>query len=297
MILLCGMPGDAQIACVHQRIREYKLAHLLVFQTEFGRVDLDLSIAAGKISGWIALNGTRYPLERFSGIYNRLGAEMEGRHQQKIGALFGEWLEISKAVVVNRPSSMSTNFSKTYQLQKIREFGFSVPETIVTNDPCSAGAFWQAFDRVIYKSVSSVRSIVRLLTPSDLPRLESIIWCPTQFQQYIAGLNVRVHTVGHEVLASSIHTQAVDYRYAERDGFELELRPFQLPSDVAAQCIRLSRALGLTFAGLDLILSEGGRYYCLEVNPSPAFSFYELRTGQTISRSLAQHLRGPSKSI
>jgi hypothetical protein len=32
--------------------------------------------------------------------------------------------------------------------------------------------------------------------------------------------------------------------------------------------------------------------YCFEVNPSPAFSYYEGNTGQPISRAVARHLAG-----
>jgi glutathione synthase/RimK-type ligase-like ATP-grasp enzyme len=55
----------------------------------------------------------------------------------------------------------------------------------------------------------------------------------------------------------------------------------------------MARALGLELAGIDLRIGADGVAYCFEVNPSPAFSFFELHTGQPIAASIAQHLLAP----
>ena len=47
----------------------------------------------------------------------------------------------------------------------------------------------------------------------------------------------------------------------------------------------------------DPAIAPDGRYYCFEVNPSPAFSYYELDTGQQIAASIAALLMaGPPGS-
>jgi hypothetical protein len=38
----------------------------------------------------------------------------------------------------------------------------------------------------------------------------------------------------------------------------------------------------------------GGEVFCFEVNPCPAFSFYESNTGQPIAASLARYLAADS---
>jgi D-alanine-D-alanine ligase-like ATP-grasp enzyme len=52
------------------------------------------------------------------------------------------------------------------------------------------------------------------------------------------------------------------------------------------------QALNLAFAGIDLRITPQGAVYCLEVNPSPAFSCYEAHTGQPIAKALARYLAG-----
>jgi glutathione synthase/RimK-type ligase-like ATP-grasp enzyme len=200
------------------------------------------------------------------------------------------WMEIAPARVVNRSASMGSNFSKPYQSQLIQAQGFAVPETLVTNDPDLVRAFCREHARVVYKSISSVRSIVSILREEDLDRLDHVLWCPTQFQAFIDGINVRVHTVGGEVYASAIVTDATDYRYAYRQGIGLEIYGIDLPRDVASRCVMLAEALELPFAGIDLKVTAQNCVYCLEVNPSPAFSYYEEQTGQPIGRALAQYL-------
>ncbi len=52
-------------------------------------------------------------------------------------------------------------------------------------------------------------------------------------------------------------------------------------------CVQISRALDLTFSGIDFVLSEvDGEYYCLEVNPMPGYHGYDLTLQGAISRSL-----------
>ena len=118
-------------------------------------------------------------------------------------------------------------------------------------------------------------------------RLADLRWCPTQFQQYITGRDFRVHTVGDEVFACEIISQADDYRYAARQGHDVELRAATLAVDCAERCLALARSLGLAVAGIDLRRTPAGEWFCFEVNPSPAFSYYESATGQPIAEAIA----------
>ena len=159
-------------------------------------------------------------------------------------------------------------------------------------DPERVRAFYARHKRVVYKSISGVRSIVEPLEENDLERLNQIRWCPTQFQAFVEGTNVRVHAVGAHVFATAIHTFATDYRYAARQGSEAELQEFTLPDELAQRCVKLANALGLAFAGIDLKLTPERRVCCFEVNPSPAFSYYEAHTGQPIVRNVVRYLAG-----
>ena len=132
---------------------------------------------------------------------------------------------------------------------------------------------------------------MQVLEDEDEARLERIRWCPTQFQAFVEGTNLRVHTIGDEVFATAVRTEATDYRYASRQAGEpAALREVVLSDEVTEQCLQLSRSLGLEFAGIDLKVTPDDAVYCFEVNPSPAFSYYEGNAGQPISAAVARRL-------
>jgi len=123
------------------------------------------------------------------------------------------WCELTPALVVNRPAAMSSNESKPYQAGLIAAAGLRIPDTLITNDPEQAEAFWAEHRDVIYKSCSGVSSVVQRFNPADRERLRKLRWCPTQFQRRIAGVDYRVHVVGEEIFACRIESGADDYRY------------------------------------------------------------------------------------
>jgi glutathione synthase/RimK-type ligase-like ATP-grasp enzyme len=207
-----------------------------------------------------------------------------------VDAALVAWADFSAAGVVNRPGAMCSNYSKPYQLALIAGYGFVVPDTIVTTDPSEVRRFWRHHGQVIYKSVSGVRSIVSQLRDEHVGRLSDVVNAPTQFQEYIPGDDVRVHVVGNCVMATQVSSAADDYRYASRQGADLELVEVTLPAEIIGRCLDMVHGMQLHLAGVDLRRTPDGRWVCFEVNPSPAFTFYEEATGQPISDAIADLL-------
>lgn len=195
------------------------------------------------------------------------------------------WAELTPPVVrvVNRRSSAATNMSKPAQSLLIARAGFEVPAGVLTTDPGVARSFVLRHGKVIVKSASAVRSIVRLVEADE--DFGAVEWCPTQFQQWVPGTEFRVHVVGRRVFTSRILSEAVDYRYGSA-----AIIPGTLPDDVALRCVLLTRSLGLELAGLDLRRTPEGRWFCLEANTSPVWSAYD--EDGAIARALAVHLAG-----
>ena len=301
MILICGIPSETPLRMLRERLDDAGANYLMLNQREFATADVAFDVKAGRVTGYLKLGSRSYPLEEFHSVYTRmmddrslpeLSGEPEDsplrRHCRGFHDTLTRWMEIAPGLIVNRCVPMGSNSSKPYQAQLIRRHGFHVPETLVTSNPEAAREFREKHGRVIYKSLSAVRSIVQTLEEADFDRLDRIRWCPTQFQGYVEGTNVRVHTVGERVYATAINTEATDYRYAVRQAGEpAALREVKLADDLAARCVALARSLGLVFAGIDLKVTPEDEVYCFEVNPSPAFSYYEGNTGQPISEGLA----------
>jgi glutathione synthase/RimK-type ligase-like ATP-grasp enzyme len=197
--------------------------------------------------------------------------------------LINAWADNCAATVINRPSAEGSNHSKLFQAVQIQKNGFAVPDSLITNDREEIRAFLSLHGSLIYKSMSSVRSIVKELDESVLDSIEKL--GPVLVQQRIHGRNIRVHIVRDRVFACAIESGDVDYRYAEA-----MMASTELPPEVAERCVLLTKRLGLLLAGIDLIVTSGGEYYCLEVNTNPAFSCFEPGDDRPIARAVAETL-------
>jgi len=302
MILLCGIPSETPVRLVAEAAAARGIPYLVFNQREARYGDCLLRLSDGQVDGWLELSGRRYALSDFAGVYVRIMdprdlPEARRRGQHRLSAeqlkstmlheMLQQWLEIAPCLVMNRNAPSASNMSKPYQAQTIARTGLRVPATLVTNEPSEALAFAARHGRVVYKSISSVRSIVRELESASRRRLERIRNLPTQFQAFVPGTNVRVHVAGDQVFATQIRSTAVDYRYAGRDGLDVEMEALELPDEIAARCLTLAQVLGLPLCGIDLKRTPDGDYYCFEVNPSPAFSYYQEQTGQPIADAVA----------
>ncbi|MDN5767233.1 MAG: hypothetical protein L0H96_10600 [Humibacillus sp.] len=210
------------------------------------------------------------------------------RHAREIDDSLTVWSDVTPALVISRPSASASNGSKPAQLREIAACGFAVPETVVSNDPAVIRDFVSAHQRPVYKSTSGVRSRVRRLEARDFDRLASVTTCPTQFQEWVPGIDVRVHVVGAEIFATRITSTADDYRYATRQGLpRARLDADDIPDDIAVRCQQLAARLCLPVAGIDLRVTPDAEWFCFEVNPAPAFAYYEAGTGAPIASAVA----------
>lgn len=301
MILVCGIPSEGPLSRVLRAAIQLGIDAAVFNQRRVHAATLSIG-ATECTSGLLRLEDRDVSLDEVRGVYTRLIASEDLPenqsdadpsvidHSARTHGSLDDWFEVARCRVLNRTSAMASNASKPYQAQLIVRGGFRTPETLVTNDPEIVREFARRHERVIYKSISSVRSIVRELTRDASKRLDDIRRLPTQFQELIEGKDVRVHVVGDAVFATEVRTPALDYRYAHRDNFGLEMIATTLPADVEARCVAVSRLLGLPLCGIDLKRTPDGEYVCFEVNPSPAFSYYEDHTDQPIAAAIAAYL-------
>jgi len=294
--LVLGLPHEPPMAAVIAELVRLGAPHAVVDQRRLvsGRAQTWWTMDGA--GGLIDVDGTQICLDDVTGVYTRLTTwadlpevianpgvldQVRGTHEA-----IEAWLETTSARVINRTSANDSNNSKPYQALIIRDH-FQIPATLVTNSPVALAEFRQEFDGVIYKSVSGERSIVTALSDADADRLHLLTNAPVQFQEQVRGIDVRVHVVGAEVFASSIESDAVDYRYDPSGG---AIRPVEVSDEVAGECVALTKRLGLELSGIDLRYADDSRVVCFEVNPSPAYIVYERATGQPIAAAIARRL-------
>jgi glutathione synthase/RimK-type ligase-like ATP-grasp enzyme len=300
MILLWGLRHEAPMAAVLHALTRRGVETVMIDQRAYPTVAGSLTAHQHGASGWISVAGCQRPIDEFSGYFLRPypipPRYRHGLTLHQVAAIDQMMLIVAETApahiaVVNRPSAMASNDSKPAQLAQLEDLGFLVPDTIVTNDRQVAEDFWARHGTVVYKSTSGIRSIANILTSAHRNRLDRLATCPTQFQEFIPGIDYRVHVVGDEVFATQIISTATDYRYAATQAAQRTMAAAQLPDHIADQCCYATRELRLLLAGIDLRRTPDGDWYCFEVNTAPAFSWFQDHTGQPIADAVAALLQ------
>lgn len=304
MIVLWGAPGDGPLDAVHACLARLGADFRFVDQRDAARSsvavrvqghELRVEVAGPRESDLLEFYcvGAAYlrPVETERALPPELAGDRAARlRADDVDRALIAWADLTSALVVNPPAAMAANNSKPYQLRLVAEYGFAVPDTLVTTDPAAVREFAMRHERLIYKSVSGTRSIVNVLEDAGRDRLEDVANAPTQFQEYVPGCDVRVHVAGNEVFATEVRSDANDYRYASLSGNDVALTATTVPTAVADRCRAMTSGMGLAVAGIDLRHTPDDRWVCFEVNPSPAFVYYEEATGQPIGQAIARLL-------
>jgi hypothetical protein len=198
---------------------------------------------------------------------------------------FRAWLTDIPGPVVNRGLAGAHNSSKPLHETILQELGFRVPESITGCDIDELLRFTRD-GPTVSKTVCGTRAHTIAITEADLDGFvpES---GPIHLQRLVAGADARVHVVGEDIVAQRLCAGTVDYR---RGGVMDNLDVFELPEPIRNLVIAGTKQIGLAFAGWDFKVDSGEQYWCLEVNPMPGYSPYDLRCDGAITRALLRYL-------
>ena len=288
MIAVWGAFEDPPVRDVLDALHARNADVLCLDDARVRALDFDVTLGPSP-GGWIAVDDRRVSLESISAIYLRPEAQRATGASPGTSCLLAI-ASLLDAVVVNRPAAGRSNLTKPFQLAAIGKAGLAVPPTLVTTDDAAARRFLAKHRRVVYKSISGIRSIVATLDAEDADRLSGVGTGPVQLQKWIDGIDVRVHIVGERWFATAIESAAADYRYAAVAGHNVAVVATDIEQDLGEELVRLAAGMGLLVAGIDLRVTPDDQWFCFEVNPSPGFTFYEDQTGQPIAAAIADLL-------
>lgn len=197
---------------------------------------------------------------------------------------------LGSALWVNSPLLARAGENKAYQLHQAHEAGFSVPDTLISNDPEQISAFVAQYDQVIFKTFTphlwldqtNTRASIahaRLLDRSAEIDPRSLAICPGIFQRYVAKqADLRVTVIGDQQFAMQLHSRAgdeyVDWRsHAHEANFLAQAT--EIDGATAGSIRRLMHSMGLNYGCVDLVRDHAGALHFLEVNQSGQFLFAE----------------------
>ena len=293
-ICVLGDPEDLSAAYISWLVERRGAEVVILAENELG-LTWSFHLSNDPTQSFITIKGTSLLLNEFDGAFVRLnptpavheslGVPQEAEPIYVLERRYGiHWLlnEVSFPVV-NRPYAGRSNSSKPYQMMKLKKNGFNVPRWIATNDEKATAKFITTCSKgAIYKASSGLRSQVRLFD-DKLMSLMAKGTSPTVVQEYVEGVDVRIHVIGKQIFASQVQSQAIDYRF-ERNGTKYSA--VETPSLIQLICLKMAASEGLVLAGFDFRRTPDDEWFCLEMNPVPTFLPYEAGTGQPIGDAI-----------
>lgn len=308
MILAVTHPEDVHAAPVIEAVTRLGTRCVLLDLATLPR-QVQLTFSAGRpvnLSRFAGADGTTFDAAEIAAVWWRRPrpyvpdpslspAFASYASAQVHAALSGVWGSL-RAGWMNDPWLDERAGHKPIQLAAAEAAGLAVPPTLITWSPADARAFLaEQGDRpVIQKPLRPTEATwrpTRLLTEADRRRLDDLRYAPAILQAYVPGTDVRVTAAGGRLFATAIDARATSSPHDFRPAFaQARVEPCELPSDVAAGVRALLAALGLRYAALDFRRTDDGQHLFLEANPAGQWLFLEERTGQPITRAVAEAL-------
>jgi glutathione synthase/RimK-type ligase-like ATP-grasp enzyme len=218
--------------------------------------------------------------------------------------LAGVWENMPCRWIPGKPRAISAAQNKVRLLAVAAQLGFHIPRTLITNRPESLLEFYSECDGrlvtkvlrdgLVYQGTERYMAYTHAVRRRDLANYRAVRYAPLIMQEYVPKqLELRINVVGAKVFAAEIDSQASpctkhDWRHYDND--RATYAPHVLPAAIDTLCVRLVRALGLSFGAIDMVLTPAGEYVFLEINPTGQWGWVEHLTGLPISAAIAELL-------
>lgn len=203
----------------------------------------------------------------------------------------------------SHPNNIILAEDKPKQLRLAREIGFSVPETVITNNLASVRGLFSSGEVVAKplkqsllddgKGPGSVIFTSSIAAISDIDE-ESLRLAPVIFQRKLhKRYDIRVTVVEDDIFPVAILSQQfektqTDWRHSSV--VELSHEIISLPAAMQEKCREIVRRLKLRFGAIDLVMDEVGGIWFLECNPNGQWAWIENRTGLPIAASIVSSM-------
>jgi glutathione synthase/RimK-type ligase-like ATP-grasp enzyme len=293
-VLIVGAPADPHVDVVARGLAARGAEPAVL---DFADAPARLELSSFGARGRLRLPDGDRELARVRAVYwrtanptrasPRLRADLrEFAERETRWALESTLMQLS-ARLVNAPAAVAAHRCKPAQSARVAALGVATPATLVSNCPADIRSFCAEHPGgVVVKPIGGGAHVRRLGEP-DLRRDDSMRASPMQYQQHVAGDDLRIYVVGERVFAGRIVSDGrVDFRTDPAHRSE----PLALDPREANTCRAIARALDLELAGIDIRRDPSGRWYFLEANPSPMFLRFQADTGHSIADALVDRL-------
>ncbi|MFB4270388.1 MvdC/MvdD family ATP grasp protein [Nonomuraea sp. GTA35] len=319
MLLILSEPGDTTVRMVLPKLKARGAEVVWWDPAQYpAAAHLTARFAAGGTELGLVTGGEVVDLAETTAVWNRRPGQpaaarsvTAGDLRERVGELSewfleGFWDLLDARWLPARHPVLRRAHNKLVHLALAQELGFTVPRTVITNDPAElVPAYEREGGRLIAKpieyapfEIDGARHTVytTVVQRRDLAGRGRLAHEPTILQPYVRkAVELRVTVVGRRVFAAEIASQDSprtrdDWRHYDFDRARHSVH--HLPDDVARRCADLVAALGVSFGAIDLILTPEGEYVFLEINPNGQWGWIEDLTGLPIGAAIADWLTG-----
>jgi hypothetical protein len=321
MLLIVTNGSDATADYLLPKLTEGNIPFVR-FDTNTALERIALSFTPG--NPLIRIDNRLYSPDDFSNVWYRrperlLSSQIPDTPEGK--CVLDEWSEglegffahIPRYRWMNFPAANALASRKLEQLTVAKYLGFTIPDTLVTQDSEALRAFFYKHDgEVIVKPIgracversdSEVDSIIftNRVREFDLENLEDLARCPTLFQQSVRKLSdVRITLVDGEIHTFELTAKDLDGKQRcdirRNNMSDVVYREICPPQDIVACLHRLMKHYGLRFAAIDMAVADDGEWYFFEVNPNGQWAWLDLCAGATIYESFCKSFSADAKS-
>ncbi len=279
--------------------------------------------------GWLVINSF-VKHDKFFELYRMLlaagekkGVELELKTTTELMAAVGEVLRTPDFVlfwdkdiylaqrleemgvrVFNSARAIELCDNKILTTQALVKAGVATPKTLVAPKTYEGTGYNNdlflkkamellGFPMVVKEAYGSFGAQVHLV--EDLPQLlqvvEEIHHKPFLMQEFIAssrGRDIRVNIVGGQVIASMLRHNENDFRSNITNGGSMDR--VEITEAQAHLAIKACQALGLDFAGVDVLFGSEGEPVICEVNSNPHFKSTYQCTGVDLSEYIIAYI-------
>lgn len=305
-ILIISQPYDDHAGAVEWALKLRGHDVDMLFLQDFpAEITLSMNVHKDECAISVIADGVDKYRDEYAVVWNRRHAppsldegfplnEVDRKFATRIARrTYSEFLSVAyaNAVWINETFASYAAINKLKQLVAAARCGFSVPETLLSNnineirnfvtrqpEQSIIKTFEQYQWRMDRKSLSIPTSIFDISTLEG--HEESVRYSPSIFQPFIKKqYEVRATVLGEELVAAKLISKCddskVDWRFYASTS-SVEIVPFLLPDDVKNKCIKLVKSLGLKFGCIDLICSEDDDFIFLEINQMGQFLWKEV---------------------
>lgn len=201
--------------------------------------------------------------------------------------------------VVNpvEPSLIARN--KYESLRILASNGLRVPETLLTENPLQAISYSRGWGASVVKPLTGSQGFGSLLISEadmafNISKTLVSLGQPIYLQKYVEkpDRDIRAFVVGGELLGAIYRVSRGSWKTNIAQGGEPQ--PCKVDSELEEASLKAVEALGLNYAGVDLVEGSEG-YYILEVNASPNWRGFQSISKINVASKIVELIISLSK--